>query len=110
MSIIANPFVVLLDANFLFPFRVRDVLLTFAHEGLLRASCTDDILDEWTRNLIRLKPHLDASVRQQEAMIQEVFDECFVTGYQPIIPSLDLPDLGDRHVLAAAIRSSSRQR
>ncbi|TCP21545.1 hypothetical protein EV656_11010 [Rhodovulum adriaticum] len=34
MSIVANPFVVLLDANVLFPFRVRDVLLTFAHEGL----------------------------------------------------------------------------
>lgn len=26
MSFIANPFVVLLDANVLFPFRVRDVL------------------------------------------------------------------------------------
>jgi predicted nucleic acid-binding protein len=108
MSIVANPFVVLLDANVLFPFRVRDVLLTFAHEGLFRARFTDDILDEWTRNLIRLKPHLETSVRQQEAMIREVFDECFVTGYGPIIPSLDLPDLGDRHVLAAAIRASAQ--
>lgn len=108
MSIVANPFVVLLDANVLFPFRVRDVLLTFAHEGLFRARFTDDILDEWTRNLIRLKPHLETSVRQQEAMIREVFDACFVTGYQPIMPSLELPDPFDRHVLVAAIRTSAQ--
>jgi hypothetical protein len=60
MSFVANPFVIVLDANVLFPFRVRDVLLTFAQEGLFRARFTDEILDEWARNLIRLKPHLEA--------------------------------------------------
>ncbi len=108
MSFVANPFVVLLDANVLFPFRVRDVLLTFAHEGLFRARLTDDILNEWTRSLVRLKPHLEASVREQEEMIRDVFDECFVTGYQPFINSLVLPDPDDRHVLAAAIRCSAQ--
>ena len=29
--------------------------------------------------------------------------DCLVTGYQPLIPSLVLPDPNDRHVLAAAI-------
>ena len=33
MSFVANPFVVVLDANVLFPFRIRDVLLTFAQDG-----------------------------------------------------------------------------
>lgn len=108
MSFVANPFVVVLDANVLFPFRVRDVLLTFAQDGLFRARMTDDILDEWTRNLIRLKPHLEASVRQQEAAIRDNFDECFVSGYQPLIDGLELPDLDDRHVLAAAIRCSAQ--
>lgn len=84
------------------------MLLSFAHEGLFRARFTDDIMDEWTRTLICLKPHLETSVGQQEAMIREVFDECFVTGYQPIIPSLKLPCPGDRHVLAAAIRASAQ--
>jgi hypothetical protein len=37
MSFVANPFVVVLDANVLFPFRIRDVLFTFAQEGLFRA-------------------------------------------------------------------------
>ena len=29
--------------------------------------------------------------------------DCLVTGYESLIPSLDLPDPDDRHVLAAAI-------
>ena len=71
MSFVANPFVVVLDANVLVPFRVRDVLLTFAQDGLFRARITDEILDEWTRNLFRLKPHLEANVRAQEAAMHE---------------------------------------
>jgi hypothetical protein len=29
--------------------------------------------------------------------------DCLITGYEPLIPSLSLPDPDDRHVLAAAI-------
>ncbi len=62
MSFVANPFVVVLDANVLFLYRVRDVLLTVAQEGLFRAKFTDEILGEWIRNLIRKKPQLEESV------------------------------------------------
>lgn len=108
MSIVANPFVVILDANVLFPFRVRDVLLTFAHEGLFRARFTDQIMAEWTNNLLRLKPHLEESIRSQADMIRQKFDECFVTGHMALIDGLDMPDQDDRHVLAAAIRCSAQ--
>lgn len=108
MSFFANPFVAVLDANVLFPFRARDVLLTFAQQGLFRARITDEILDEWTRNLIRLKPYLEDSVRAQERAIRENFEECFVEGYKPLIEGLNLPDPNDRHVLAAAIRCSAQ--
>jgi hypothetical protein len=33
--------------------------------------------------------------------------DCLVTGYQSLIPALTLPDSGDRHVLAAAIRCNA---
>ncbi len=46
MSFVANPFVVILDANVLYPFRTRDVLFSFAQAGLFRARFTDEILDE----------------------------------------------------------------
>lgn len=108
MNVVGNPFVVVLDANVLFPVRIRDVLLQFAQDGLFRARFTDEILDEWTRSLIREKPHLEQSIRRQEELIREKFDECFVTGHLPLIASLELPDPDDRHVLAAAIRCSAQ--
>ncbi|WP_199559135.1 hypothetical protein [Nioella nitratireducens] len=100
MSHIANPFVVVLDANVLYPFRMRDVLFTFAQQGLFRARFTTDIIDEWTRNLIANKPDLEASVLQQAAIVAEVFDECFVEGYEPLIEGLDLSRFGAAPLIA----------
>jgi len=36
--------------------------------------------------------------------------DCIVADYQDLIPLLTLPDSDDRHVLAAAIRSSAKVR
>ncbi|MEG4235555.1 PIN domain-containing protein, partial [Microcoleus sp. Pol11C3] len=44
--------------------------------------------------LARTKNLMNASIKN-----------CVVTGYEPIIPELELPDPGDRHVLAGAIHS-----
>ena len=100
MSHVANPFVVVLDANVLYPVRTRDVLFTFAQQGLFRARFTDRILDEWTRSLVRNKPELEESVVRQAGIIREVFEECFVTGYEPPVAGLVLPDPDDRHAAA----------
>lgn len=108
MSIVANPFVVVLGANVLYPFRTRDILFTFAHEGLFRARFTEEIVDEWTRNLLARKPELSESIRLQVNAIRGAFDECFVTGHMPLVEGLDMPDPDDRHVLAAAIRCSAQ--
>lgn len=108
MSFVANPFVVILDANVLYPFRIRDVLLTFAHEGLFRARFTEEIMAEWTQILVHQKPELAESVKSQARMIRQTFDECFVTGHMSLIDGLEMPDKDDRHVLAAAIRCSAQ--
>jgi hypothetical protein len=34
--------------------------------------------------------------------------DCLVSGYEPLIEGLKLPDPGDRHVLAAAIKSGTQ--
>jgi hypothetical protein len=34
--------------------------------------------------------------------------DCLVTGYEPLVDALDLPDPSDRHVLAAAIRCNAQ--
>ena len=100
--------VALLDANVLFPFRKRDILLRFHHAGLFRARWTERILDEWTVNLLERKPNLERSVRSQRHAMREHFAEALVTGYEPLIGTLELPDADDRHVLAAAIRCGAQ--
>jgi len=105
---VADRFVVLLDANVLFPFRKRDVLLRFYHAGLFRARWSEQILDEWTRNLLAQKPHLEDSVRSQQRAMQEHFPEALVTGHEPLIGAVNLPDPDDRHVLAAAIQCGAQ--
>lgn len=108
MSYIANPFVAVLDANVLYPFRIRDVLLTFSQQGLFRARFTECIIDEWVRNLTAKRPDLADSIEAQVEVIRANLPECFVTGYEPLIAGLTLPDPDDRHVLAAAIRCSAQ--
>lgn len=84
------------------------MLFTFAQQGLFRARFTNQIIDEWTRSLIKNKPGLKASIEHQEKIIRNVFEECFVTGFEPLIDGLKLPDIDDRHVLAAAIKCSAQ--
>lgn len=108
MSHLADRFVVLLDANVLYPFRKRDVLLRFYEAGLFRARWTDEILWEWTRNLIKSRPDLEDSIMAQQQKIEEVFPDALVAGYQHITAGLSLPDKGDLHVLAAAIQCGAQ--
>ena len=108
MTQLADTRVALLDANVLFPFRKRDILLRFHHAGLFRARWTERILDEWTLNLLEQKPHLEPSVHSQRQAMREHFEEALVTGYEPLIGTLELPDADDRHVLAAAIRCGAQ--
>lgn len=107
MRCIADRFVVILDANVLYPFRVRDALLRFAEAGLFRARWSPTILDEWRRNLLKRRPGLQDSIDQQIAAMHRAFPEGCVHGADALIPSLTLPDPDDRHVLAAAIRAGA---
>ncbi len=108
MSFHANPFCVILDANVLYPFRVRDILLQFAIDGLFRARWTELIIDEWQRNLILNRPEMEQSIAQQLDVMRSRFPESFVTGYEPLIDVVELPDRDDRHVLAAAIKCGAQ--
>jgi predicted nucleic acid-binding protein len=108
LRFVADRFVVVLDANVLFPFRKRDVLLSFYAAGMFRARWSQEILDEWVRNLLEMKPHLKDSVNSQLVAMQEHFPESLVQNFEPLIASLTLPDPKDRHVLAAAIKCGAQ--
>lgn len=93
-----------LDANVLYPFAIRDLLLCLAEEGLFHARWTPDIHHEWVRNLYANQPELgEAKLWALVEVMNRSIPDCVVTGYGQLINSLSLPDPDDRHVLAAAI-------
>ncbi|OOH80943.1 PIN domain-containing protein [Pseudomonas koreensis] len=79
-----------------------------ALSGLFRARWTKEIHGEWKRNL--LKNRTDLTIEQldrtSQLMDQAIPDAC-VYDYEDLVNGLSLPDLDDRHVLAAAIRCNA---
>jgi hypothetical protein len=102
-------FVVVYDACVLYPAPIRDLLLRIANAGIVRARWTERILEECFRNIAKDRPDLaiDALNRTRRLMCDAVPD-CLVAGYEHLEHALDLPDLDDRHVLAAAIRANAQ--
>jgi predicted nucleic acid-binding protein len=102
-------FTVVYDANVLYPAPLRDLLIRLGQTGLFRARWTDAILDEVFRSILKvrtdLKPENLARTRQ---MMCEAVRDCLITGYEPLIQALELPDADDRHVLAAAVRCGAQ--
>ena len=99
-----NGLTALLDANVLYPAPVRDILLQLAVDDLMGAKWTADIHREWIAALLRKEPHRDrAALERTRNLMDRATRDCLVTGYETLIPSLNLPDPDDRHVLAAAI-------
>ncbi|MEZ2233262.1 PIN domain-containing protein [Microcoleus sp.] len=101
----SNP-IALYDACVLYSAPLRDLLMQLALTDLFQARWTDEIHDEWIRNVLKNRPDLtiEQLTRTKDLMNRYVRD-CLVTGYEWIIPSLNLPDPNDRHILAAAIKS-----
>ena len=100
----ASNFTALYDACVLYPAPLRDLLVQLSLTDLFRARWTNQIHDEWIRNLLKNRPDLtlEQLTRTKELMNSHVRD-CLVMNYEYLIPALELPDPDDRHVLAAAI-------
>ena len=102
-------FVVIYDANVLYPSTLRDVLIRLAQTGLVQAKWTEKILDETFRSLHVKRPDLDeARLQRTRNLMNLAVRDAVVTGYEPLIGSLHLPDIDDRHVLAPAIRARAQ--
>ena len=98
-------FTAIYDACVLYPAPLRDLLMHLALADLFRAKWTDAIHDEWIRSVLEDRPDL---TREQlectRALMNMHVRDCLVANYEDLIPSINLPDPDDRHVLAAAIR------
>lgn len=83
---------------------MRDLFLQLAVTDLFRAKWSAAIHHEWIEALLRREPHRERAVLERtRALMDRNVRDCLVTGFEPLVPALHLPDPGDRHVLAAAI-------
>lgn len=100
-----SPFTAVFDACVLYPAPLRDLLMWLALSGRFRARWSEQIHEEWTRNLRRNRPDLDAALLARTVdLMNRAVPDALVSGHEALVDALHLPDPNDRHVLAAAIR------
>lgn len=101
------PFIVLLDANVLFPFSLRDTLLRAAAAGFYRVRWSSQILDEMTRNLVSTGVMPQDKATKLRSIMEREFPEADVTGYEHLIAAMKNHEK-DRHVAAAAVKAGAQ--
>ena len=103
-------FIVIYDANVLYPNTLRDLLIRIAQlPHIVQAKWTDEILDEMLEALRKNLPDIsEEKASRLRELVNAAVRDCLVLGYEPLIEVLDLPDPDDRHVLAAAIKVNAQ--
>jgi hypothetical protein len=99
-----------LDTCTLWPSLQRDVLLSWAAEGLYRPLWSSAILDELTvHEQARLRAR-GRSAQEAERLADQLaramtraFDDACVSGWEPLDGTYGLPDPDDEHLVAAAV-------
>lgn len=101
------PFPVVLDANVLFPFTLRDTLLRAAAAGFFQLRWSKEILDETERNLVAtgIVP-ADRAARLRSTM-EGFFPEAMVVGHE-LLANAMANDPKDRHVVAVAVKAGAQ--
>jgi hypothetical protein len=97
-------FCAFLDSNVLYPVSLRNLLMRLALADLYQPRWSADVHEGWMQAVLQDRPDIPRERLEgiRAAMDREA-EEAIVTGYQPLIAGLALPDPDDRHVLAAAI-------
>lgn len=99
---------VVLDACVLYPAPLRDFLLSVAFEDVFIPLWSDEIQHEWVRNLLLNRKDLDKDRLEKSVEIMNLaFPNANVKFKSEITEKIELPDIKDHHVLAAAIQSQA---
>lgn len=106
--IYSGNFTVVLDSCVLYPAPMRDLLLSIAQQGLYKTKWSKRIHKEWSDNLLENRPDLKRSqINKTIKAMDSAFPAATTEGFEFLIPTLQLPDENDRHVLACAIKSGA---
>lgn len=101
------PFIVVLDANVLFPFTLRDTLLRAAAAGLYQLRWSSSILKEMERNLSSSGTMSGDKASRLRAVMEREFPEAEISGFEPLVPAMPNEEK-DRHVAAAALKAGAQ--
>src|SRR5262245_22663972 len=101
------PFVVVVDANVLFPFTLRDTMLRAAAAGFYQLRWTAEILDEMERNLVSTGTTTADKAARLRATMEKYFPEAEITEYESLVSAMR-NDAKDRHVAAAAVKAGAQ--
>jgi hypothetical protein len=102
-------FTVLYDASVFYPAPLRDLLMELATAGLFRAKWSEQIQKEWIESLLKKRSDLNRErLERTKKVANKAVPDCLVEGYESLIEGLELPDINDRHVLAAAIHCNAQ--
>jgi predicted nucleic acid-binding protein len=101
------PFIVVVDANVLFPLMLRDTVLRSAAAGFYQLRWSAEILDEMERNLVSTNTMAADKAARLRATMEKYFPEAEVTGYASLVAGLQ-NDEKDRHVVAAAVKAGAQ--
>lgn len=96
-------FTAVLDTNVIYPVISRDLLFWFAHYDLYTPKWSKNIFDEWKAVMMR-KGITEEEAAKRVAKADLAFPDALVHNYESLISHLELPDVQDKHVLAAAIK------
>ncbi len=99
-------FTCVLDTNVIYPIEIRDLLFWFAHDELYTPKWSKHIFDEWA-DVMKRKNVSEAEINKRINWANQAFPDAMVKNYEGLIENLTLPDLKDRHVLAAAIKTNA---
>jgi hypothetical protein len=103
-----EPSAAVFDACILYPFHLRNILIQLAVDRLIEARWTDEIHDEWIRNLATRASAIPIErLQDTRRLMNAALPSAGVDGYQDHILKVTLPDPDDRHVVAAGIAAGA---
>lgn len=101
-----STFTAFIDATVFYGARLRSLVLFVAQSKIFRARWSNEVHDEWGRNLVQNRPDLkESDLDRTRQLMNRAVPDCLVEGYQPLIGGPQLPNENDRHILAAAIQT-----
>lgn len=103
-----EPSVAVFDACILYPFHLRNIVVQAAVDRLVEARWTDEIHEEWIRNLAANTPAVPIERLQvTRQLMNDALPAATIRGYESHISTVNLPDPDDRHVVAAGIAAGA---